>query len=292
MAKRRWLGIAARIAEVMTIAVALGVLTLWCSIPNPAALASENPTSTAFIDLRRDQAAESGKPFTLQWRWQPLGRISRYLRAAIIYAEDHNFYRHDGVDWKALRKAVDTNLDAGNFAVGGSTITQQLARNLFLGPERSIHRKLREGLIARRLERALDKRRILELYLNAVEWGDGVWGAKQAARAYFGKHPSELGPLEATVLASLLPAPRAALQGTNLARARRVQRRVLHELRASGLIDRETFEAGRSWSPGQPMPATRRRLELGAVLASGCGLADEPAVTARSRLTRRARRGP
>ena len=281
MKPRRWLRRLVAAGALLGLIVAGYVVALVVMTPDVDYLRTTNPAQTSYMRLRGEPRADPVE----------LTEISPYLVCAVVKAEDRGFFRHDGFEWGQVRKAVSGYL-VGYSRIGGSTITQQLARNLFLGPERSIHRKLREGLIARRLERALDKRRILELYLNAVEWGDGVWGAKQAARAYFGKHPSELGPLEATVLASLLPAPRAALQGTNLARARRVQRRVLHELLASGLIDRETFEAGRSWSPGQPMPATRRRLELGAVLASGCGLADEPAVTARSRLTRRARRGP
>ncbi|HEY5932984.1 MAG TPA: biosynthetic peptidoglycan transglycosylase [Kofleriaceae bacterium] len=251
--------------------------------PDVDHLRTTNPTQTSYMRLRGDQQSPADHV--------ALSEVSPYLVCAVVKAEDRGFFRHAGFEWGQVRKAVSGYL-VGYAKIGGSTITQQLARNLFLGPERSIHRKLREGLITRRLERALDKRRILELYLNAVEWGDGVWGAKQAARRYFDKLPAELGPLEAVFLASLLPAPRAALAGKNLARARGVQRRVLHQLLVSQLIDRQTFDAGRSWSPGQPMPAGTRELELDSVLASECGLADELAATRRARLTRSARRDP
>jgi len=259
MAKRRWLGIAARIAEVMTIAVALAVLILWCSIPNPAPLVRANPASTAFIDLRRDQAAATGKPFTLQWRWQPLGRISRYLRAAIIYAEDHNFYRHDGVDWKALRKAVDTNLDAGNFSVGGSTITQQLAKNLYLSPDRSLTRKLRELLITRALERELSKQRILELYLNVVEWGDGVFGAEAASIHWFARPAQTLSPAQAARLAVALPNPitRAPNVRDPVLVGKAV--RIVHLLRRQGLIDepQERLALDELGAPDEPTLRSR-----------------------------------
>lgn len=234
---RRWLGIAARIAEVLTIAVAVGALALWCSVPNPAPLATRNPASTAFIDLRREQAAAARKPFELQWRWQPLGRISRYLRAAIIYAEDYNFYRHDGVDWKAIEKAVEANLDSGNFAVGGSTITQQLAKNLYLSPDRSLIRKLRELLITLALERDLSKQRILELYLNVVEWGDGVFGAEAAARHWFGRSAQTLSPAQAARLAIALPNPRTRAPTVRDPKLVTKAIRIVRLLRRQGLID-------------------------------------------------------
>jgi monofunctional biosynthetic peptidoglycan transglycosylase len=177
--KRRWLRIIGRVIEYGIVAVAFGLLLLWCSVPSTDALATENPTTTAFIDLRREQG---GKAFKLEWKWRPIGKISRYLRAAIIYAEDYNFYRHDGVDWSAIESAVESNLDKGTLSIGGSTITQQLAKNLYLSPSRSFLRKLRELLIAYSLEDSLSKQRILEIYLNVVEWGEGVFGAEAAAR--------------------------------------------------------------------------------------------------------------
>src|SRR5512140_1040491 len=192
---------AARLTEVATIAVALGALGLWCSVPNTAPLASENPTSTAFIDLRRADALADGRPFTLRWQWRPLAAISRYLQAAVIHAEDAKFYRHDGIDWHAVEHAVTSDWTRGSMAVGGSTITQQLAKNLYLSPRRSLVRKLREALIAFSLEDHLTKPRILEIYLNVVEWGDGVFGAEAAARRWFHHSAQDLTPAEAIRLA-------------------------------------------------------------------------------------------
>jgi monofunctional biosynthetic peptidoglycan transglycosylase len=191
-------------AEITLIVIALGALGLWCSVPNTAPLEDENPTSTAFIDLRRD---DGGAKFKLQWQWVRIGHISRYLRAAVVYAEDYHFYTHDGVDWEAIESAVEKDLGAGHLRVGGSTITQQLAKNLYLSPRKSFFRKLREMLIAFSLEDHLTKTRILELYLNVVEWGDGIFGAEAASRHWFGHSAASLTPAEAARLAIALPNP-------------------------------------------------------------------------------------
>src|SRR4051794_23904172 len=110
---RRWRARLARAVEVLVVLVATGALGLWCSVPNTGKLVSANPDSTAFIDLRRAEAAAAGKPFTLQWQWKPLGKISRYLRAAVIYSEDYNFYRHEGVDWDAIEHAIEADWNRG-----------------------------------------------------------------------------------------------------------------------------------------------------------------------------------
>ncbi|HEY0251594.1 MAG TPA: biosynthetic peptidoglycan transglycosylase, partial [Kofleriaceae bacterium] len=164
---RRWLRI---LSEVLLIALAVGTLGLWCSVPDTSRLRTRNPTSTAFIDLRREQNA-GNKQWKLHWQWRSLNRISRYLRAAVVFAEDGNFYSHAGVDWHAIEDAVEKDVTRGALQVGGSTITQQVAKNLYLSPKRSMARKLREMLIAFSLEDDLSKQRILELYLNIAEWG-------------------------------------------------------------------------------------------------------------------------
>jgi monofunctional biosynthetic peptidoglycan transglycosylase len=236
-APRRWLRRLARAAEVAGVVVALAVLGLHGSVPDTAPLATENPISTAFIDLRRADAEAAGKPFTLRWQWRPLGAISRYLRAAVIYAEDYNFYRHDGIDWRAIEHAVSADWNKGAMSVGGSTITQQLAKNLYLSPRRSVIRKLRELLIAFALEDHLTKQRILELYLNVVEWGDGVFGAEAAARRWF-HHPAQsLTPAEAVRLAIALPNPTARAPDVRDAELTRKAVRLLRLLRMQGLID-------------------------------------------------------
>jgi monofunctional biosynthetic peptidoglycan transglycosylase len=223
-------------AEITLIVLAIGALGLWCSVPNTARLADENPTSTAFIDLRREQG---GAKFKLQWQWVRLGRISRYLRAAVVYAEDYHFYTHDGVDWEAIESAVERDLGAGQLRVGGSTITQQLAKNLYLSPNKSFLRKLREMLIAFSLEDHLTKTRILELYLNVVEWGDGVFGAEAAARHWFGHSAASLSPAEAARLAIALPNPIDRAPNVHTAELTQKAVRIIRLFRMQGLINAE-----------------------------------------------------
>jgi len=262
-APRRWLRIIGRVIEVGLILVAFGLLLLWCSVPSTSALATENPTTTAFIDLRRQQG---GKDFKLEWKWRPIGKISRYLRAAIIYAEDYNFYRHDGVDWDAIESAVESNLEKGSLSIGGSTITQQLAKNLYLSPSRSFIRKLRELLIAYSLEDNLSKQRILELYLNVVEWGDGVFGAEAAARHWFGKSAQSLTPAEAIRLAIALPNPFKRAPNVHSADLTKKSVRLTRLLRMQGLID-EAQERATLDAVGAPeaktLPARKRAVDAG-----------------------------
>ncbi|HWU88688.1 MAG TPA: monofunctional biosynthetic peptidoglycan transglycosylase [Kofleriaceae bacterium] len=233
----RWRRILARAFEAGTLAAAFGALLLWCSVPNTARLATENPASTAFIELRRAQAEDASRRFELSWQWRPIGQISRYLRAAVIYAEDYNFYRHEGVDWDAIEDAVASNWGRGNLAIGGSTITQQLAKNLYLSPSRSILRKARELLIASSLEDHLTKQRILELYLNVVEWGAGVFGAEAAARRWFRHSAQSLSPAEAARLAIALPNPIQRAPDVRSPMLTQHAVRIIHLLRMQGLID-------------------------------------------------------
>ena len=173
-----------------------------------AGLARTNPSTTAFIESRKAEAAEGGRSFQLRWTWVPLARISPHLQRAVIVAEDASFYRHRGFDWEGLREAVTRDWEKGQLRRGGSTITQQLVKNLYLSPEKSLFRKAHEAMLVWELERALPKKRILELYLNVAEWGQGVFGAEAAARRHFGKAAEDLNPDEAALLAALLPSPR------------------------------------------------------------------------------------
>jgi len=177
-------------------------------LPDVKALKSRPPKTTAYMELRKRQAQSKGKKLDLKWKWVPSSLISENLKRAVVTAEDDEFWRHDGVDWPAIRAAYERNRKEGKFAAGGSTITMQLARNLYLSPSKNPLRKAKEILIARRLERELGKRRILELYLNSVEWGKGVFGCEAAAQGYFGKPCSELDPQEAVAMAVVLPNPR------------------------------------------------------------------------------------
>ncbi len=230
-------------AEIVLISIAVGALGMWCSVPNTASLADENPTSTAFIALRRSEAESARKKWQLQWQWRPLGKISRYLRAAVVFSEDINFYTHDGVDWNALESAAEKDLGKGSLSIGGSTITQQLAKNLYLSPHRSFMRKLREMLIAFSLEDHLTKLRILELYLNVVEWGDGVFGAEAASRHWFGHTAQTLSPVEAARLAIALPNPIERAPNVRSAELEKKAVRIIRLFRMEGLVNAEQERA-------------------------------------------------
>jgi monofunctional biosynthetic peptidoglycan transglycosylase len=177
---------------------------IYVTLPDVRPLASSNPKTTAFIELRASQAHRAGTPARRDQRWVSYERISGNLKRAVLVAEDDGFWQHEGIEFEQIRQSLEHDLEKGRFVRGGSTITQQLAKNLYLSPSRNPIRKLRELIIARRLEAELSKRRILELYLNVVEWGDGIYGAEAAARTYFRKPASQLGPAEAALLAGAL----------------------------------------------------------------------------------------
>ncbi len=177
-------------------------------LPDARQFKNKNPSTTAYMELRRAQAAARGKKIKLDYRWVAYESISPHLISAVLVAEDEAYYRHHGVDWGQLRQAAAKNIKRRKFAFGGSTITQQTARNLYLSPAKNPLRKLKEILIARKMEKELGKRRILEIYLNIAEWGRGLFGAEAAARTYFGKPASALNPEEAAALAAVLPSPR------------------------------------------------------------------------------------
>ena len=178
------------------------------NIPNVSELAHVNPESTAFIDSHMLQGAG---PFS--WEWVPLSQINSTLPLAVIAAEDDMFYEHEGFNWEAIKKAAIYDWKKKKFARGASTITQQLARNLYLSKSKNPFRKLKEFLIALKLERELTKNRILELYLNVVEWGPGVYGAEAASQYYFKHSASRLSPGESAFLASILPNPKKLGRG-------------------------------------------------------------------------------
>jgi monofunctional biosynthetic peptidoglycan transglycosylase len=185
------------------------VLFFWLlKMPDVSALRGTNPTMTALMEARHIQAKAKGRTIERHWTWVPLSRISPYLREAVVEGEDASFFTHEGFDWDGIKDAALYNLEAGKLKRGGSTITQQLAKNLYLSSERSLLRKAREALITRSLEQHLTKERILELYLNVVEWGQGIYGAEAAARHHFKKSSRDLTADEAAWLAAVLPAPR------------------------------------------------------------------------------------
>ncbi len=203
---------------------------LYLTLPDVRPLARTNPVSTAFIELRLAEARAAGRSPARVQRWMRYERISNNLRRAVLVAEDDAFWQHDGVDLEQLRKSIESNLEKRKMARGGSTITQQLAKNLYLSPSRNPIRKLREFLIARRLEASLSKRRILEIYLNVIEWGDGVYGADAAARRYFRKSASAVSAEEAALMAGAIINPRVHNPAHPTARLRVRQQIILKRL--------------------------------------------------------------
>jgi len=247
---RRW-----KIASIALGVIALSVLALWVSLPDVRPLRTERPKTTTMIDLRRRQAAERGKPFTLRWEWRPLARISPYLQHAVVFAEDDNFWKHEGVDWEAMKLAAEHDWHERTVERGASTIAQQLAKNLFLSPSRNPIRKLREIFIARRLDRQLGKPRVLELYLNIAEWGDGIFGAEAASRRWFGCSASALRPVQAARLAAALPNPFTRNPDVKSRALTRKAARLVRGMHRAGLIDDATYEAAeRELGIGPPAP--------------------------------------
>src|SRR5258706_10738768 len=184
------------------------LIYLYLTLPDVRELRTRNPGTTAFIELRaREARAEGREPKRVQ-QWMPYGRISPNLKRAVLVAEDAGFWGHEGIDIVEIRKSLETDWEKGTFLRGASTVTQQLAKNLYLSPSRNPFRKLRELIITRRLEHELSKTRIFELYLNEIEWGDGIYGADAAARTYFGTPASAVGPEEAALMAGAIVNPR------------------------------------------------------------------------------------
>jgi len=167
-----------------------------------------DPDATAFMRARLEQMRERDPRASLKHAWIPYARVSPHLKRAIVVAEDARFVDHEGFDWEAIEKAREKNRRKGRIVAGGSTISQQLAKNLFLSGERTPWRKGQEALITVMIEHVMDKRRILEIYLNVIEWGEGVFGAEAAARHYFGRRAADLGPEDAARLAAMVPNPR------------------------------------------------------------------------------------
>ena len=180
----------------------------YLTLPDVRTLQKTNPPTTAFIEIRKREAEDAGKkPVHIQ-SWVPYERISSHLKRAVLVTEDAAFFSHEGIDFDEMKKSFDLNWRTFKFLRGGSTITQQLAKNLYLSPSKNPIRKFREFLIARRLEAELPKRRILEIYLNVIEWGDGLYGAEAAARRYYGIPAAALGPEQAAMMASMIFNPR------------------------------------------------------------------------------------
>ena len=176
--------------------------------PNVAYLKKNCPRKTAFMEYREKVWKEKGIKKKITNTWVPLSSISPYVMKAVIIAEDDKFWSHDGFDFEAMQKALEKDIKKKKFKAGGSTISQQLVKNLYLSPAKNPVRKIKEAILTWRLERQLSKRRIMELYLNVVEWGDGVFGIEAAARKHYGKSAAGLTAREAAELAAVIPNPR------------------------------------------------------------------------------------
>jgi monofunctional biosynthetic peptidoglycan transglycosylase len=216
----------------------IGVSLLF--LPSVAPLAN----SRASLVITVKDWNRKGHPFVLGPRnrnWVPISAVPPSLKKAVIAAEDANFYAHEGVDYEAIREAIKTDLQKGKFVRGGSTITQQVAKNVFLSREKTISRKVKEFVLARRLDDALTKSRILELYLNAVELGPMVYGVGHASRYYFGKTPSDLTVRESAFLASMLPGPRVYDPYRKLDRVMRRSDRIIKRMFAARMITAEEY---------------------------------------------------
>lgn len=215
-------------AVLAIIAAAFALIAyVYLTLPDVRVLAKTNPESTAFMDRRAVEAARDGRTARRVHRWVPYSRISANLKRAVLVAEDSAFWEHEGVDMEQIRASIEAGWEQGREIRGASTITQQLAKNLYLSPSRDPLRKLRELIIARRLEAALSKVRIFEIYLNVIEWGDGIWGAEAAARRYFGIPASALNREQAALLAGAIINPRLLSPARPTRRLVRRQRIIL-----------------------------------------------------------------
>jgi monofunctional glycosyltransferase len=246
---------------------------IYLTLPDVRSLRTSNPETTAFIELRaREARARGEQPKRIQ-RWAPYSRISSNLTRAVLVTEDARFWKHEGIDFEELKESIETNLERMEFARGGSTITQQLAKNLFLSPSKNPVRKLRELLIARRLEAELSKQRILELYLNVVEWGDGIYGAEAAARVYFGKPAGSLSTAESALLAAALSNARLLNPAHPTPRLRRRQAMVMRRM---GAVTPPPVVAGPVLPPPPAAPADDPGTEIPAPHDAPAVLPGEP----------------
>jgi len=206
--KRRRKGL--RLLRLFILAAFLSIISwigYYLIFPDVSSLRTINPKKTSFMAYREREWRDKGKRIKIDKRWVPISYISPYLVKAVIIAEDDKFWSHRGFDFEAIQKAIERDVKEGRLRFGGSTISQQLTKNLYLTPTKNPLRKIKEAIITWRLEKTLSKRRILELYLNVVEWGVGIFGAEAASLHYYGKSSRDLDPLEAARLAAILPNP-------------------------------------------------------------------------------------
>ena len=223
----------------------------YATLPNVSPLKHRNPESTALMELRDQEYRKQGVRQVRRQVWVPYDAISEHLKKAILISEDAAFFSHGGIDFHELKNALKEVWKTLSFRRGGSTITMQLARNLYLSPAKNPLRKFKELLIARQLEQSLSKRRIFEIYLNVVELGRNVYGAEAGARLYFGKSAATLDPVEAATLAALLPSPRSPNQRSLINR----RNLILTRLASAGHLDEEESRRARQAPLFRSLPA-------------------------------------
>jgi len=248
-------------ALIAVVALGVGILAtyeVW-TWPDVAALDRQRPATTAFIERYRAEQRARGRSDRIEWRWVSYAAIAPSLKRAVLAAEDANFFSHRGFDVGEIEKVLREALEEGEIPRGASTISQQLAKNLWLSPARNPYRKVKEAVLTWQLERYLAKRRILELYLNTVELGPGIFGAEAASRRYFGKAAADLSDAEAAQLAAALPNPAAWHPG---AASRAYQRRVATILKRMDRGDVLSRKVGRAAPAAAPETyRTRVRFE-------------------------------
>ena len=242
------------LALVATVAI-LGVAGVGASLPDVSALERGSPTRTSLMRRRVADARSRGGELRIDQRWVPYARVSPLLRRAVLIAEDDAFFSHGGLDWDEIRASMKRNLEARRVVRGGSTITQQLARNLYLGNERTLTRKAREVVLAGRIERALTKRRIFELYLNLIEWGDGIFGIEAAAQRHFGIPAAALDARQSALLAAVIINPRRYDPARPNRRIERRARMILGRMWRRGFISQDEFLIATGRTPAVPAPA-------------------------------------
>ncbi len=226
------------LSSLLVTAIVGAVFYFYYTLPTVSVLKQRNPKATALMELRDEEYRSKGIRAPRQQIWVPYGAISENLKKAILINEDAGFFSHKGVDLDELKAALKKDWETLSFSRGGSTITMQLAKNLYLNPSKNPLRKIREIVIAWQLEQALSKRRIFEIYLNIVEWGRNVYGAEAAARFYFGKSAATLDPLEAATLAALVPSPRSSKERNILSR----RNLILGRLASVGYISNDEYQ--------------------------------------------------
>jgi len=214
-------------------------LTL-ATLPDVTSIQKTNPTITALMEQRAEENHIKPRPIRT---WVPYNSISPNLRNAVLIAEDGSFFQHSGYDVFEIKESMKRNWREKRFSRGASTITQQLAKNLYLSTSRNPLRKIREFFIAQELEQTLSKQRIFEIYLNVIEWGDGLYGIEPAARRYFGKSSSELLPEEAAILAAMIPNPRRYTPARNLKYLEKRKAQILERLMRSKYLAPEEYQA-------------------------------------------------